>query len=733
MPRKTVNVTAPGKLLGAVLQACDGRTAWKDVAATLGQRWASAPLAAFLAQLLREGALVEASEALACWSDIGQLPSLHARIATADELPLLHKVAQQRLLPGEGLPFAAQLPAAARALQSILRGRASHRTFADAPLPADTLASILWAAHGVTLPADDPALGWRRSVGSGGNMHSARWFVFVLRELPNSGAGPMTPGLYEARFHLEGGCSLLALPGADADAAWRTVADPRVLTFASALALPVYDIGVPARKYGNRATLFAHLEAGQSLQNAQLMATALGAAAMVRGDTASSAVLGILYNQLAPAPGACRSHWLAMPGLVIGARPSEAEIAKARTEHWITLGAATTLSPFAFSAGPVPLASGELYATGRSSDPRIAALKAEAEAWERLGWGALAATVEGARHDMPGAIDPTTIAAYTPAQLASPHFPLKAFSPRRRYLWNKGVAVASGGAVHLPAECVHALSALPARFRPRACSNASTSGVAAWTDAEGALSHATLELIERDAFLRRWLTRAALPCLRLASLPQSARRRIQALQAAGLRVSVADIGERFVPVYSVFTQSIDRPFTAITAAAGFDAEAALAKALDEAEGRAAHAAAFPAAPLRRASEVQTTADINRYFQTPRFYRQSDFYAAGEDSQRFKRRPAHAQPLCADWAALKSRLAQLQLPLFAFDITPPGASVQQGRAPLHVVRAVVPGLLPIWFQHGLQPAASEAFRAAVRAGPDHAPRARSDAAFIHPFT
>jgi ribosomal protein S12 methylthiotransferase accessory factor len=737
LPRKTVAVQAPGDLLREVLKLCDGRLAWKQVAAELAKQWSRSSVEAFLSHLSIEGALVEASQTLAHWTELGQVPGLYPRIAKADELPGLHRVAQARLLAGNAAK-GAELPPLGQALAEMLRQRESHRTFADAPLTIAALHGVLWAAHGVARPAGDDDLRWHRTVASGGNMHSARWFVFVLRPLPATDAhsDETEAGVYEARFHVDGGASLHPIDG-DVSEAWRVVQDPRLLRFASALVLPVWEVAVPARKYGNRATLFASLEAGQCLQNAQLMATALDAACIVRGDTSADAVLDVLRPHIA-AEGAGQSHWLPMPSLVLGARPSAAEMALQQQDGQIKVGPSSRLPQatgsarlqpagnFSFFAGPIQVGQSSIYANGRAADPRMALVKAEAEAWERRGWATLSAVAKGKFEDIKGAIDPTTLAAYTPEQYEARDFPLQPFSVRRKYLWCEGVQVETGRLARLPAECVHAHSALPRSYREKACTNSSTSGVAAWTDAEGALCRATLELIERDAFVHQWISRKSPPLVLPGSLPARAQRRVEALQATGHRIALAQIGE-LVPVYAVFLQHLTRPFTAITAAAHFDEEAAVDKALDEAEGRAAHAAAFPAEPIARAADVQSTVDVNRFYQTRQFFRNADFFAAGAVSEHFG---ASARAGCGDWATLKATLAQQGLNLIAFDITPQGAALDQGRTPLRVVRALVPGLLPIWFQHGLQPAALPAFVAA-QSSPSR--RVRGQSVFVHPFT
>ncbi|HEY0824581.1 MAG TPA: YcaO-like family protein, partial [Ramlibacter sp.] len=597
------------------------------------------------------------------------------------------------------------------------------------PLGAGALATILWAAHGVTAAGASSATGPRRTVASASRMHGTRWFVFVLRPQPGeAGTEPLSPGLHEARFHLEGGCSFERLtPGADA--AWELLVDPRVLTYASALVLPVHDASLPARRYGNRAPLFGALEAGQSLQNAQLMAEALEAAAVVRGDLRGELALRLVQPYLRPEKGE-GARCIALPALVLGARalPRDAELA--RGERWVSVRAAPRVAgagSFAFSAGPVRVGTEEFHASGRSSDPRLALVKAEAEAWERHGWGTLGACTEARVGELDQVVDPCRIVAYARHQYAAAGFPLAPFSRRSPYLWRQGMDVQSGREVWLLADCVHALGALPREHRAKAYTNTSTSGVAAWTDAEGALCRGALELLERDAFLRVWVGRRPPILTDPASLPAAARARIDGLAAAGHRVAVAQVADDFVPVYTVFLQAQARAFTAVTAAAAFDPEQALAKALDEAEGRAAHALAAPAEPLASARRVHSLSDIDRFYQSPRFFRNADFLAAGPATESF----AVAQhPFCRDWEALKLRLAARALQLIAVDLTPPGAAIRQGRVPLHVVRAVVPGLLPIWFHHGVHPGGMPAFRAARRVA---GTRMRAAAHLVHPFT
>jgi ribosomal protein S12 methylthiotransferase accessory factor len=727
MPRKVVTVAAPGPLLRAVQAACDGRTAWQQAAQVLARRWPQKPAEAFLADLAAAGVLVESAESLARAMVGAQSDLQPPRLAADAELPALPARVEGRVASGAATAVAPSTDSA-RHFTDLLTARRSHRTFDDAPVHGADLLSILWACQGVTGVALEDPMRWHRTIASGGNMHGARWFVLVLRPTSADHGGPVVePGAYEAVFDTGGGTSLRRLPGSVSQA-WRLLADPRVLRFASALVLPLLGFKASARKYGDRAALFALLEAGQSLQNAQLMATSLGVATVLRGDTLGAAVLEAVHGWIGAA--ACHGPVVAAPALVLGRSPTPAQVQLQQVASRVRVGPATVLPrqavgrdrPFAFWAGPIVHGRATSYACGRSDDPAQAVQAAEAEAWERLGWATMGPGLEARACDLPSAVDPAHFIAYAPWQLASPTFPFRRHSSRRRHLWVQGTDVVTGRAAHLPAECVHALSALPQRLQAGACTATSSSGVAAFTDPQEALSRATLELLERDAVLRRWLAGKPSALVDLSTLPDAARRRIRGWPSTH-RVAVSQFHAGPVPVYSVFVQSPTQPFVALTAAARFDGEAALDHALDEAEGRIAHALAAPAQPLASAAHVHTIEDLARFWQSRRSCRRADFYAAGPANERFGAPAEHAR--C--WPELRDRLAAGGARLLAFDITPAGAALDQGRTPLHVVRAFVSGLLPAWFDAGLAPAGLAAFTEST------AGASRRQRLFVHPLT
>jgi len=725
LPRRTVTVRAPGKLLRQVQTLCDGTLTWPAVVERLGQTWSAAHVADFLTHLAQNQVLVEASQQWAHWSELAQLPSATVVADQPEDIDRLHERAKRRLRPGEGI-WHPDVAAGRTRLGSVLAQRESVRTFDDQPVSFEVLCSVLWAAHGVTRQVEGMPRIWRRTAASGGDMHSARWYVAVLRELPAQTAGrpAQAAGFYEAQFHRDGGASLKRIPGAAQDA-WRCLNDPRVLRFASALLLPVYDVGHPGRKYGNRATLFATIEAGQCLQNAQLMAAELDAGSTLRGDTLAATVIDLLGLRQEAGP----AFWMSMPAMVLGAKPSRQQKDLQRGENWLKLAPNSALaegdaaSLFAFGAKPAaPRGTVPYGSSGRASKPELAVTKAEAEAWERRGWAEPQDLVEARIGELSSALHPSELVAYSARQYASHGFRFHPFSPRRRYFWKEAVDVGSGEECFVLACCVHPLMGLPLSHRRRAYTGSSTSGVAAGVTQQEALFRACLELLERDAFVCAWVSGRAPAAIDPASLPWTATRRIADLQSAGVRVVVQDLSTRWACVISVFLQDERLPFTTITAGAHLVAEQALMRALEEAEGRLAHARAFAPPPPNSPSLIQR---IERYYRQARHLRRSDFYVEGAAAIRFRQ---VAREVPASWEQLQSRIRADGARLLCADLTPPQSAIEQGRRPLHVARALIPGLVPIWFSPATQPEGMPRFAAAARTA-----GGRPRGFYAHPFT
>jgi hypothetical protein len=239
--------------------------------------------------------------------------------------------------------------------------------------------------------------------------------------------------------------------------------------------------------------------------------------------------------------------------------------------------------------------------------------------------------------------------------------------------WVQGADVVTGRAAHLPAECVHALSALPQRLQAGACTASSSSGVAAFTDPQEALSRATLELLERDAVLRRWLAGKPAPLVDPATLPHAARRRIRGWPGHAPRGRVAvpcGAGSGLQRVRAVAHPAVRGAHRGRSLRLRGGARPRPGRG-----GRPHRACAGCAgtAPGVRLAHVHTIEDLARFWQTRRSCRRADFYAAGAANERFGASAAHAR--C--WPELRDRLLARGARMLAFDITPGGSCARPG--------------------------------------------------------
>jgi ribosomal protein S12 methylthiotransferase accessory factor len=103
-------------------------------------------------------------------------------------------------------------------------------------------------------------------------------------------------------------------------------------------------------------------------------------------------------------------------------------------------------------------------------------------------------------------LDPRTCGLYTEAQYECRDFPYARFDPTVQHPWILGRWLGSDAPVWIPA--VFTYLAMKLRPEQKICQGTSN-GLAASTDLQDAAQRATLELVERDAFLAAWFTGSA--------------------------------------------------------------------------------------------------------------------------------------------------------------------------------------------------------------------------------
>jgi SagB-type dehydrogenase family enzyme len=147
-------------------------------------------------------------------------------------------------------------------VEQALAERRSVREFASGPLPLAAVSQLLWAAQGITHPTG------LRTAPSAGALYPLEVYLVA------GAVSEVVPGVYHydpQRHRL-----VLARAG-DARAELAEAAlQQEWLAQAPATVVLAADFERTARKYGERARRYVHMEVGHAAQNLYLQATALG-------------------------------------------------------------------------------------------------------------------------------------------------------------------------------------------------------------------------------------------------------------------------------------------------------------------------------------------------------------------------------------------------------------------------------------------------------------------------
>jgi len=692
LPEGDLDINAPARLLKKVFALCDGSRALAEIIASLPEA-ARDEFQRFMQFLFAEGALIDAvllTRRAAVFgyqtTTVGESApnALTARLArrftlgALDEEWVSHTVAEQ------------DAP-----LDAFFASRLSTYTFSPHPIEAATLAAFLWSAGGI-LRADHERAGAevpRRTVPSAGGMHLIEWRLALQKPI-----GPHPPGLYALSFPNLRELALKRLPG-DIAALPRCFHKPWQLGASTGVLFALADAHIASLRYRNRAVQYLFLEAGAAFQNLSLSAQPLGLACAQIGGYSDEHVAEFL--------GAGRQ--MVLGSLIFGAQPSAETLDADRQAHpiefvWSDSPNPIYTLPFHIArARPRGVTDDSRNTWGRDPDPRLAYIKAHAEAVERDGMAAVREVVVARIDELPRAIAPAQLAGYSPAQYRRPGFPHQVFDPAATHHWRAGVGLIDGAPTFIPAQFIHgreALAQLPAQGGSLLQSN--SSGCAAGPTREAAILAALLEVIERDAFMRHWLAQRPGQGIAASILPGEIAVRIRQMEEAGCIVRVQRLESRFAQVVLVSARHDARHFTAVGAAARACLIEATAGALDELETTVYTRLLGHEMPALHPLDVRTPEHHTLLYAQRRYYCRAERVLTSES---FLPAPAFldsAKGSDSSLTALLDKMAASQIAPCVVDITPARCQIDQGRIRLHVVKAAVPGLVPIAFGAGLEP-------------------------------
>jgi ribosomal protein S12 methylthiotransferase accessory factor len=301
------------------------------------------------------------------------------------------------------------------------------------------------------------------------------------------------------------------------------------------------------------------------------------------------------------------------------------------------------------------------------------------------------------------AITPADCVLFSPEQYARPDWDYAAWAPETEVTWIRGAGLPDGDPVALPAGLVYLHFPTP---RPQDLfAPATSNGLAAGPDLDGAVLGGLCELIERDALMIAWMNR--LPAVELA-LDGSAGvagslRRHYALLGVTLRAFALPTDLPATVIMAIaFDETPGRPANVVGMGCHPDPGTALTKAAFElCQARPAEASRYreepPEGRLDRYEDVETLDDHSAFASQRARRGEFEFLWSGGATARLGDLPAHGdgEPAGELVARCGAALRELGHPAAYVDLTTEDVEPYGYR----VARVVAKGLQPIHFGHG----------------------------------
>lgn len=692
-PTRLIEITADARLIRQVLEICDGTRTLDEIGLSHNR------LLPFISYLLDNDVLIDANHLTLRALDYGMQMSPYGRSDPARETDLISRRFARNLTCGDvpssrmAIHLDAEVP-----LDAVFRNRVTTREFdASTSLPANKLGALLWSLSGIVetrhmrLGAGIP----RRTHASAGALYLVTPYVVLLHRTDG-----IDPGVYKVDYDREREVFLNPV-SSQHDLLPRAYTKPEFLAGATGAIILVGDIPTAAKRYRNRATQYLFTESGAILQNGALTAA---------GMEIGYAILGNYHEDVLARLCALEDTTIAtITGTALfGPLLSNSSSPKGNAPEAIFSWASErspdyTLPGFLGRTQSSESDESEDVCWGYDTDPFVAHTKALAEFVERQGMAELGTLVHACMAELPAAMDPALFARYSPGQFKREGFPYAPLAANQPALWKAGTNCASGDQTYLLAQSIYPHALL--RDHVSNFSNqdyvkhtqATTSGCAAGESVEDALERALLELIERDAFMRHWLEQRPGTAISPRKYSADVRQRLVALNAAGCETGLCQLESDLACVVLAWAQHELMGFTTLGAAARTTLEEAAVAALGELETRAftwlnGHA------PIRRiqAREANRAADHFELYGQRRYFRRAD------QILREATGPCMQHPGGKSEGSTLDLFLQRSIVPSYVDITPARNTIANGKIPLTVVKAFVPGLIPLSFGYGLEP-------------------------------
>lgn len=667
-PERVVAIEAPLKLIRQIVALCDGTRSSDQIVQTLENEWNRESVSELLVALRHQKVLVHAPQiGEEMWKIAQNPPPFPNYVSDEDAAKLAHEAAQRILRDESETLHKVEIGS----FGSLLLKRESVRLFSGTPVSFQSVINILWAAYGGL--KQQSSGGSHKTVPSAGALYPLLIHVALFQA-----TGNLLPGLYRVYLGHAESVGFHAV-SEDTNKLSRAFFNPLMLEKAHGVIVISGSFRITGQKYGNRSLLYVPLEAGHVAQNIHLAAVEQDLATVEIGGFADA-----FLSQAIDLP----KQYQPLITIVFGQKASggQSEAGDQKIElQWAIPTNRKYHPPFAIASARV--SEKRSWSNGRDPSPPLAAIKAIAEAKEWAACGSVPDDLVQAKFsDLETAIDPREIIKYHHSQFQLKQFPFRPFNEGTVYEWTEARDAITGAVVHVLADLVY----FPYFPKTPYYAYANSSGVAAHPDRQKAVETSTLELVERDSFVIAYLTRLQFPTIAEQTLPDDIRKRIKDLRKVGFQVWVKDHSIDLAPVACVVAQSQGLTYTPCASCSSFDFEYALNHALMEVEALVvARLQNGPAKPIKP-REVLWPLDHGRLYGQQRYFGRANFLIEG---RKIAFRNA-GKRMARSWQELLSRFQTkgwklLTIPLYL-------SEEYGGNDGLHIIRSIVPGMVPMTF-------------------------------------
>ena len=578
-------------------------------------------------------------------------------------------------IPFEGKTFT--LPAATSETSRLARERESVRNFEDTPLTLQQIGEILNGAYSAE----------SGSIPSAGGLYPVRINVVI----PN-GNDDYEPGYYQ--YDHTRGALILYNNEVDTRALEYAFNETDLVFSAPALFVVSADLDRQPGKYSNRGYRFTLLEAGHVAQNIHLISQELGLSTLEYGgfkDSPLGQELQLDEQGIDPLVVVAAGHkapesantdkdepflYILEESLVGDKKPiSWCEILPNKADNNYLVRAIAEHG----TAGSDTDALAANCSGGADRTDEKAKIKAIAEGYERYMSGNLRIDKVSLASELETKwLDPNLIAPLSMEQ--ADWQGLEVFSRDKPWQWVEGFDLSQSNLVYAPVDLIY-YPLEQELLQRKLCAYANSSGVAAHQTEELAIESALLELVERDAIMRGWLSKEPPPRINAKSMPHHWQRKIDHWDGHGYKVDTLDLSRNGVFIVNVTIRNKfnDFPYFTNGCAASLEGyESAIDKAFLEAETGISAA-------------IETTPEVKsaEHTSTPKDH--GDFYFNPENKKHLEWM-WRGQPIDLPTQSAKTskqEIIDVYRPVI-FKLNDPSSS------PLSVVRVISPKLIPINF-------------------------------------